>query len=72
MNLLTIVEGLNTGALVANQVGPLIKQLIENGKLANVVVTQGDLDAASVNLGIDISDLDAAIARKKARDAAGG
>lgn len=72
MNLLTIVEGLNTGVLLANQVGPLLRQLIENGKVdGSIVVTQKDLEKASVQLGLDIDALDAAIARKKARDAGG-
>ena len=69
-SLLSIIEGLNTGVLIWGQVGPLFRQLIANGKIdPNIVVTQDDLQAASVSLGMDISELDAAIARKKARDA---
>lgn len=70
--LLTLVEGANTGILLWNTVGPFVQQALQNGADANTVVTQEDLDAASIDLGHDIDDLDAAIQRKKARDAAKG
>lgn len=66
MKLLTIVEGLNTGTLVWEQVGPWFKQLIENGKLANIEVTQADLDQDSVDLGMDLDTLQEEVDKAKA------
>lgn len=68
--LLTLVEGANTGLLLWNQVGPLVQQMLQNGADANTVVTQEQLDAASIDLGHDLADLQVAIDAKKARDAA--
>lgn len=63
--LLTVVEGLNTGKLLWDSVGPWIQQLIENGKIANITITQADLEADSVNLGMDLDALHAAIEKAK-------
>lgn len=64
--LLTVVKAANTGLLVWETVGPLIQGLIENGKLPDTPVTQADLDKDSIDLGMDLDELHAAI--EKARD----
>lgn len=66
--LLNIVKGANTGELVWETAGPLIQHLMEAGKEADEVVTDEELKQASIDLGQDLSDLDAAISRKEARD----
>lgn len=67
--LLTLVEGANTGVLLWNTVGPLVQSMLQNGADANTVVTQDQLDAASIDLGHDLDALQAAIDAKKLRDA---
>lgn len=65
--LLTVVEGLNTGKLLWDSgVGQLIQGLINRGKIPNVEITQADLDADSIDLGIALDTLHADIERAKA------
>lgn len=67
--LLTVVEAANTGVILWNVAGPLVQQVLAAGGNAQTVVTQDDLDAASITLGHDLDALQAAIDEKKARDA---
>lgn len=67
--LLTIVEAANTGVILWNAAGPLVQSMLQNGADANTVVTQEQLDAASIDLGHDLDALQAAIDAKKLRDA---
>lgn len=69
VTLLTLVEGANTGVLLWNTVGPLVQSMLQNGADANTVVTQDQLDAASIDLGHDLDALQDAIDAKKLRDA---
>jgi hypothetical protein len=69
--LLDIVKGTNTGLLLADTLGPLIQQLINAGKIdGGIPVTDADLKASSVSLGVELDGLHDAIERKIARDAA--
>lgn len=67
--LLTVVEAANTGLILWSAAGPLVQHVLANGGNAQTVVTQSDLDAASIDLGHDLGGLQAAIDAKKARDA---
>lgn len=68
--LLAVVEAANTGVILWNAAGPLVEQMLKGGADRYTAVTQADLDEASVDLGHDLDDLQAAIDAKKARDAA--
>lgn len=65
-SLLAVVEAANTGIATWNLVGPWLQQMIANGKIANVPITQVDLDKDSIDLGVDLKDLQAAIDKAKA------
>jgi len=67
--LLTVVEAANTGLILWNAAGPLVQQILATGGDGQTEVTQADLDAASIELGHDLDDLQAAIDAKKKRDA---
>lgn len=65
-SLLTIVEAANTGLTLWSTVGPWLQQMIEEGKVMNVPITQEDLDRDSINLGHDLDLLQEAIDKAKA------
>lgn len=69
--MLGIVQAANTGLMVWNVAGPLLEHFMEAGKSVLEVITDDDLKAASVQLGLDIDDLHQAIEDKKKRDAGG-
>lgn len=66
--LLGIVEAANTGLMVWDVAGPLVQHFMEMGKGSLDVITDDDLAAASLQLGLDIDELHQAIAEKKLRD----
>ena len=63
---LEAVKMANTGAMVWDVVGPLLQDAMQNDR-PTISIT--DLKEKSAALGRDISDLDAAIAERRARDA---
>lgn len=67
--LLTIVKGLNTGLLAVDVAGPLIESMLMRGAEAQTPVTDQDLKASSVSLGMELDELHTAIEEKIRRDA---
>lgn len=63
MNALAIIRLVNSGILIADQVLPLVEGALESGQDVSIE----DLEAASGQLGSDLTALAAAIERAKAR-----
>ena len=63
MNALAIIRLVNSGILVYNEVAPLIEGALESGQDVSIE----DLEAASGQLGSDLTALAAAIDRAKKR-----
>lgn len=70
VGILEAIRWANTGKLAWAALGPLLEPLM--AKVPNLPdVSLDDLKAKSIQLGLHIDDLDAAIAAKEARDAQG-